>query len=152
MSIWYRFRCRPSRNYMYVRAANLPCLVARLPFASFRMSCHTASERQVRGCAKLNRSKAIQKRCASCGSKGTFDFRLSFFTGKFLMRILRYATTSEHFVRPRGCSLPRRICRLRSRRMLAPSLGGALFATVRIRILTSHQCFFCFVKPSGLSA
>jgi hypothetical protein len=27
---------------------------------------------------------------------------------------------------------------------LHPSLGGALFATVRIRILTSHQCFFLF--------
>ena len=27
---------------------------------------------------------------------------------------------------------------------LNPSLGGALFATVRIRILTSHQCFFLF--------
>jgi hypothetical protein len=63
--------------------------VARLPFAGFRTSCHTASGRQVRGCAKLNRSKAIQRRFASCGSKGTFDFCLSFFTGKFLMRILR---------------------------------------------------------------
>jgi hypothetical protein len=63
--------------------------VPRLPFASYRMSCHPASGRQVRGCAELNRSKAIQKRCASCGSKGTFDFRLSFFPGKFLMRILR---------------------------------------------------------------
>ncbi len=69
--------------------ANLPCLVPRLPFASYRTSCHTASGRQGRGCAKLNRSKAIQKSCASCGPKGTFDFRLSFFAGKFLMRILR---------------------------------------------------------------
>ena len=63
--------------------SNLPCLVARLPFASFRKSCHTASGRQGRGCAELNRSKAIQKRCASCGSKGTFDFHLSIFAGKF---------------------------------------------------------------------
>ena len=53
------------------------------------MSCHTTGGRQVRGCVGLNRSKAIQKRCASCGSKGTFDFCLSFFPGKFLMRILR---------------------------------------------------------------
>jgi hypothetical protein len=60
------------------------------------MSCHTASGRQGRGCAKLNRLKAIQKRCASCGSKGTFDFCLAFFSGKFLKRILNYATTSEH--------------------------------------------------------
>jgi hypothetical protein len=60
------------------------------------MSCHTASGRQVRGCAELNRSKAIQKRCAFCGSKGTFDFRLSFFPGKVLKRIRRHATTSEH--------------------------------------------------------
>jgi hypothetical protein len=60
------------------------------------MSCHTASGRQGRGCAKLNRLKAIQKRCASCGSKGTFDFRLAFFSGKFLKRILNHATTSEH--------------------------------------------------------
>jgi hypothetical protein len=60
------------------------------------MSCHTASGRQGRGCVKLNRSKAIQKRCASCGSKGTFDFRLSLFAGKFRMRILNHATTSEH--------------------------------------------------------
>ena len=74
--------------------ADLRCLVARLPFASYRMSCHTASERQGRGCAELNRSKAIQKRCASCGSKGTFDFRLSFFSGKFLMRIRRRTTPS----------------------------------------------------------
>ena len=71
---------------------NLPCLVARLPCASFSMSCHPASGRLGRGCAKLHRSKAIQKRCASCGSKGTFDFRLSFFAGKFLMRILRRTT------------------------------------------------------------
>ena len=71
---------------------NLPRLVARLPCASCRMSCHTAGGRQGRGCAELNRSKAIQKRCASCGSKGTFDFRLSFFPGKFLMRIRRRTT------------------------------------------------------------
>jgi hypothetical protein len=60
------------------------------------MSCHTASGRQGRGCVELNRSNAIQKRCASFGSKGTFDFRLSFFTGKFLKRILRHVTTSKH--------------------------------------------------------
>jgi hypothetical protein len=68
---------------------DLPRLVPRLPFVSFWMSCPTAGGRQVRVCAELNRSKAIQKRCASCGSKGTFDFRLSFFPGKFLKRILR---------------------------------------------------------------
>ena len=68
---------------------DLPRLVPRHPFTGYWMSCHTASGRQVRGCAELNRSKAIQKRCASCGSKGTFDFRLSSFTGKFPMRILQ---------------------------------------------------------------
>jgi|GEM_PF-4127178 len=73
---------------------DLTCLAARLPCASSRMSCPTASGRQVRGCAKLNRSKALQKRCASCGSKGIFDFRLSIFPGKFLMRILRRTTPS----------------------------------------------------------
>ncbi len=69
--------------------ADLPCLAARLPSASFRNSYRTASGRQGTGCAKLNRSKAIQKRCASCGSKGTFDFCLSFLAGKFLKRILQ---------------------------------------------------------------
>ncbi len=83
-----------SRNQAYAfpkqkTPADLPRLVPRPPFASYRMSCHTASERQGRGCAKLNRSKAIQKRCTSCGSKGTFDFRLSFLPGKFPLRILR---------------------------------------------------------------
>jgi len=73
-----------------------PRLAARLPFAGYWTPFPTAGGRQGRGCAELNRSKAIQKRCASCGSKGTFDFRLSFFTGKLLKRILRHATTSEH--------------------------------------------------------
>ena len=58
------------------------------------MSCHTASGRQIRGCAELNRSKAIQKRCASCGSKGTFDFCLSFLPGKFPLRILQRTAPS----------------------------------------------------------
>ena len=84
------------KNLNSVSPADLPCLVARLPFAGYWTSCPTASGRQVRGCAELNRSKAIQKRCASCGSKGTFDFRLSFFAGKFLVRILRHAITSKH--------------------------------------------------------
>ena len=51
----------------------------------------------------------------------------------------------------RGCSSPGAPSAKLST-ALHPSLGGALSATVRIRILTSHQCFFCFVKPSGLSA
>jgi len=75
--------------------SDLPRLVPRPPCASYRMSCHTASGGQGRGCAELNRSKAIQKRCASCGSKGTFDFRLSFFPGKFPMRILRGTTPQK---------------------------------------------------------
>jgi hypothetical protein len=90
------------KSLNFVSPADLPCLVARLPFASYWMSCHTASGRQVRGCAKLNRSEAIQKRCASCGSKGTFDFRLSFFPGKFPMRILRRTAPPGR----QGVSLP----------------------------------------------
>jgi hypothetical protein len=31
--------------------------------------------------------------------------------------------------------------------VLYPTLGGALFATVRTRILTSHQCFLLFREP-----
>ncbi len=47
----------------------------RPPFASCRMSCHTASGRQVRGCAKLNRLKAIPKALRVLRIKG--DLRLS---------------------------------------------------------------------------
>jgi hypothetical protein len=79
----------PVKNLNSASPADLPCLVPRLPCASFRKTCPTASGRQGRGCAELHRSKSILKRCASCGSKGTFDFRLSFFSGKSLMRILR---------------------------------------------------------------
>jgi hypothetical protein len=127
--------------------ADLPSLAARLPCASSRMSCHTAGGWQVRGCAELNRSKAVQKRCASCGSKGTFDFCLSFFSGKFLMRILRHPTTNKHFVMPWGCSFPRRIRRLRSRRTLTPSLGGARLRNCpnpNLDRFASHLCFFLF--------
>jgi hypothetical protein len=99
--------------------ADLPCLVARLPFASYRMSCHTASGRQGRGCAELNRSKAIQKRCASCGSKGTFDFRLSFFPGKFLMRIRRRTTPSGR----QGGQSASRLPHLRCSTSLAQRMG-----------------------------
>ena len=47
----------------------------------------------------------------------------------------------------RGCSLPRRIRRLRSRRTLTPSLGGARLRNCpnpNLDRFASHLCFFLF--------
>ena len=48
---------------------------------------------------------------------------------------------------PRGRSIPRRISRLRSRLMLAPSLGGARLRncpTPNLDRFASHLCIFLF--------
>jgi len=130
--------------------ADLLCLVARLPFASCRMSCHTAGGRQGRGCAKLHRSKAIHKRCASCGSKGTFDFCLSIFTGKFLKRILRRTPPPGR----QGGQSASRLPHLRCSTSLAQRMGHPEYrepCPVQMGIVATrcHLSPFAFFRPAS---
>jgi hypothetical protein len=150
----YEIQLRLSQEMRTVKnlysPVNLPRLVARHPYASFRMSWHTASGRQVRGCAKLNRSKAIQKRCASCGSKGTFDFRLSFFSVKFMKRILQRTPPPGR----QGGHSASRLSHLRCSTSLAQRMGHPEYrepCPVQMGVVATrcHLSPFAFFRPAS---